>query len=96
MFYYHDLFINKHKIHQIINGARMSKPRDNKLQEKFGEHLRKTRESQGLSLSKLASKCEIDKSNISKIERGKFNIQLTKIFELAKGLEVEPQQLLNF
>ena len=74
----------------------MPKPSNNILQIRFGENLRKQRESQGLSLSELAARCDIDKSNISKIENGRFNIQLTKIFELAKGLGVSPRDLLDF
>ena len=44
----------------------------------------------------VSMKCELDDSKISKIENGKFNIQLSTIFELAKGLEVEPKELLDF
>ena len=66
------------------------------LQKKFGEHLRKIREKKGLSLRDVASRCDLDNSNISKIENGKFNIQLSKIVELAKGLGVEAKELLDF
>ncbi|MXV53208.1 helix-turn-helix domain-containing protein [Pedobacter sp. HMF7647] len=66
------------------------------LQKKFGENLKKIREEKGLSLREVASRCNLDNSNISKIENGQFNIQLSKIFELAKGLGVEARDLLNF
>jgi transcriptional regulator with XRE-family HTH domain len=74
----------------------MSKYNNNEIQSKFGENLRRIRESKGYSLNDLATRCDLDKSNISKIENGHFNLQLTKIFELAKGLEIEPKQLLDF
>jgi transcriptional regulator with XRE-family HTH domain len=74
----------------------MSKYNNPVIQRLFGENLRKIREKKGFSLNDLASRCEIDKSNISKIENGHVNLQLTKIFELAKGLEVEPFELLRF
>ena len=71
--------------------------RDNsEIQEKFGFNLKKIRTSKGLSLRALARNCDIDDSNISKIENGKFDIQLSTIFELAKGLEIEPRELLDF
>ncbi|WP_461790906.1 helix-turn-helix domain-containing protein [Pedobacter sp.] len=38
----------------------------------------------------------INDSKISKIENGKFNIKLSTIIELAKGLGIEPKELLDF
>jgi transcriptional regulator with XRE-family HTH domain len=74
----------------------MAKNNDQEIQTKFGDNLRRIRESKGYSLNDLATRCDIDKSNIGKIENGKFNLQLTKIIELAKGLEIDPKELLNF
>jgi transcriptional regulator with XRE-family HTH domain len=66
------------------------------LQYKFGAKLKKIRTEKTLSLRELAARCDLDDSNISKIENGKVNIQLSTIFELAKGLGVEPKELLDF
>jgi len=66
------------------------------LKEKFGTNLKKIREQKGLSLRNLAAGCNLDDSQISKIENAKWDIQLSTIFELAKGLEVEPKELLDF
>jgi transcriptional regulator with XRE-family HTH domain len=66
------------------------------LQESFGENLKRRREDKGFSLRSLAANCDLDDSQISKIENGKTNIQLSTIFELAKGLGVEPKELLDF
>jgi len=66
------------------------------LQYKFGANLKKIRTEKTLSLRELAARCDLDDSNISKIENGKVNIQLSTIFELAKGLGVEPKELLDF
>ncbi len=72
-------------------------PKNNQsLQKQFGENLKKIRTAKGLSLRALASNCDLDDSNISKIEQGKFDIQLSTLFELAKGLGVEPNCLLEF
>ena len=66
------------------------------LKVKFGASLRKLRELKNLSLRELASKCDLDDSQISKIENGKWDVQLSTIFELAKGLEVDPKELIDF
>ena len=44
----------------------------------------------------LAIKIDSDDSYISKIENGKKNIQISTIFQLAKGLDLHPKDLLNF
>jgi transcriptional regulator with XRE-family HTH domain len=66
------------------------------IQNKFGSNLKKIREEKGFSLRELSTKCDIDDSKISKIENGKFNIQLSTLIELAKGLGIEPKELLDF
>jgi len=66
------------------------------LQERFGTNLKKIRDAKGFSLRSLAANCDLDDSQISKIENGKTNIQLSTIFELAKGLGVEAKELLDF
>lgn len=69
---------------------------NNKMNVRFGEHLQSVRQSKGLSLRDMAELCGLDNSNISKIEHGKFDIQLSTITELAKGLGVHPRELLNY
>ena len=64
--------------------------------QKFGKRLQFLREAKGLSLLKMSYNCSIDESKISKIEKGKFNITLRTLLELAKGLEVSPKDLLDF
>lgn len=66
------------------------------IQKQFGANLQKIRMAKGLSLRALAANCNLDDSNISKIEQGKVDIQLSTLFELAKGLGVEASELLSF
>jgi len=66
------------------------------LKQEFGAHLKKVREDNGFTLLELDYRCDLNESNISKIENGKFDIRLSTIFELAKGLGVEPKELLDF
>jgi transcriptional regulator with XRE-family HTH domain len=62
----------------------------------FGKRVEKFRKSLGLSYRQLAQKCDVDHSNISKIEKGEVDIRISTIYELSKGLEVDPQELFNF
>lgn len=66
------------------------------LKVKFGERVRELRELKNLSLRALAANCDLDDSQISKIENAKWDVQLSTIFELAKGLETDPKELLDF
>lgn len=61
-----------------------------------GENLKKIRLSKGLSLRRLATLCNIDHSDIGKIEQGLVNITVRTLFELAEGLEVNAAELICF
>lgn len=62
----------------------------------FGKRVQVLREQKQLSLRQLAQNCDIDFSDISKIEKGLRNIQMSTILELSKGLDVTPQELFDF
>ena len=62
----------------------------------FGKEIEKHRIKQNLSYRQLAQRCDIDHSNISKIEKGEINITLSSILELSKGLKIYPKELFNF
>lgn len=74
----------------------MKKVYKNEVLILFGMCLKKLRLEKGLSLRELAKECDIDNSKISKIEKGKINIQFYTILELAGGLKVHPKELFNF
>ncbi len=62
----------------------------------FGKRLEQLRKSKELSYRKMSQMCDIDYSDISKIEKGKVNISLLTILELSKALETEPRELFEF
>ncbi|WP_336731772.1 helix-turn-helix domain-containing protein [Chryseobacterium sp. VD8] len=62
----------------------------------FGKRIEKFRKESGLSYRELAQKCDVDHSNISKIEKGEVDVRISTIQELAKGLEIHPQELFDF
>lgn len=66
------------------------------LKKKFGKHLQKVRTTKGMTLADVEAGCALEASRISKIEQGYFNISLSTLFELAKGLEVTPNELISF
>lgn len=62
----------------------------------FGKRVEEFRKKLGLSYRQLAQKCDVDHSNISKIEKVEVDVRISTIQELAKGLEVHPQELFDF
>lgn len=73
----------------------MAKKDSTRVKALFGENLKKIRKSKGYSLLDVDYRCTLNESNISKIENGKSDIQLSTIIELAKALDVEPKELLD-
>ena len=62
----------------------------------FGKRIERVRSEQKLSFRQLAQRCDLDYSDISKIEKGERNIQLSTVLQLAKGLGVHPKELFDF
>ncbi|MGE8525925.1 helix-turn-helix domain-containing protein [Chryseobacterium rhizosphaerae] len=62
----------------------------------FGKRIETLRNEKKLSLRQLSQNCDIDYSDISKIEKGLRNIQMSTVLELAKGLNVTIKELFDF
>jgi len=58
------------------------------INEKFGKIIRQLRESKGISQEKFANMINMDRSYYATIEAGKHNITLSKIDDIAKGLDI--------
>jgi len=71
------------------------------FKKQFGERIKEIRKSQGLTQRELANKItkvnkgepKFQHTSLSKIENGKGNFSLDKIFYLANGLDVSPSVL---
>jgi transcriptional regulator with XRE-family HTH domain len=63
--------------------------------KKFGEKLEALKKASGLSYRKIAANCNVEHSDIKRYVDGKINPTLLTIIDLAKGLNVEPKELLN-
>lgn len=70
--------------------------RNIELIEKFGKRVRETRERAGISQHELANLCDLDYSQINRIELGKINTSISHLFLLAEKLNVSPKELIDF
>jgi transcriptional regulator with XRE-family HTH domain len=64
------------------------------LQAIFGDVIRTLRREKKVSQERLAVDSDLQRSFISRIERGKTQPTLVTIFELAKALGVEPVDII--
>ncbi len=60
-----------------------------------GQRLAELRKQKGLSYRELAAQCDIDFQKISKVEKGKANLSVTTLIEIAEGLGIHPKELLD-
>ncbi|SDF93922.1 Helix-turn-helix [Pedobacter terrae] len=67
-----------------------------KIKQDFGSHLQKLRVSKDLSIRKLASRSNLEYSQVQRIEQGKVNITLSTIHALAEGLEISTAELFTY
>lgn len=65
------------------------------IAEVFGKVLREIRLEKKISQEKLAEYCDLDRTYISLLERGKRQPTITTIFKLAEALQIEPSQLIK-
>lgn len=73
------------------------KPKDKRRLQKFREKLAKLRKEKGLSQRGLSYLCDVNHTKISKLETDEnTNLNLTTLFELAKGLGVHPKELIDY
>lgn len=69
--------------------------RNKDLMEKFGKRVREIREKAGISQQELANLCDLEYSQINRIELGKINTSISHLFVLAKNLNVSPKTLID-
>lgn len=64
--------------------------------EKFGENVKKYRLDAKISQEKLADLCDLHRTYISDVERGKRSISLNNIEKIALALKINIQDLFIF
>lgn len=73
----------------------MKTTREKQLLGILAENVRSLRKEVGLSQEELAFECDIDRTYISKLERGIANPSLLVLLKIADILKVEIKNLLN-
>ncbi len=70
--------------------------RDKKYLKEFGKHLRQIRLESKISQEALGLDAGLGKNQVGLIERGEVNVTISTIKKLAKKLEIQPKDLLDF
>ncbi|MBN8669282.1 MAG: helix-turn-helix transcriptional regulator [Chitinophagales bacterium] len=76
----------------------MAKQKNYKAEEALkliGERIRTIRKEKKLSQEELANLCDIELSQINRIELGKINTSISHLLLIAKTLEVPPEDLIK-
>ena len=66
------------------------------IKEKVGQRIKELRTKQGLSQEEFAFKCELDRTYITSLERGKRNISLENLEKIAKAFNMTLSEFFNF
>jgi transcriptional regulator with XRE-family HTH domain len=66
------------------------------LRQVFAANLRRLRHAKGLSQESLAYEAEVNRSYLSKVEKGETYVGLEIIGKLATVLDIEPAEFLKF
>ena len=68
--------------------------KDENALKQIGSRMREIRISKEISQENLANECDIDYSQINRMELGKVNFSISYLFRIAKALHVHPKELL--
>ncbi|MGB0887578.1 MAG: helix-turn-helix domain-containing protein [Vicingaceae bacterium] len=63
---------------------------------KFGINLKQIRKAKKLTQAQLAADCNIEISQISRIERGVLNTSLGNVLSISKALNINMEELFKF
>ena len=66
------------------------------IKEKVGQRIKELRTKQGLSQEEFAFKCDLDRTYITSLERGKRNISLENLEKIAKAFSMTLSEFFNF
>lgn len=66
------------------------------LQTKIGQRVKQLRNEKGISQIELASACNFEKSNLSRLEAGNTSPNIYTLYKIAQNLGVELSELFKF
>lgn len=68
--------------------------KDEEVLKQIGEKIREIRMTKQMSQETLANNCDIDYSQVNRMELGKVNFGISYLFRIAQALAVNPKDLL--
>lgn len=68
----------------------------NSLQEKVGKRIQEIRIEKKITQQELASKCNFENSNMSRLEAGRANATLSTLEKVCEALEININELFKF
>ena len=75
--------------------ARQKQYRDDEVVIKLGNKIRDIRLQKGLSQEQLANLCDLELSQINRIELGKINTSVSHLFLIASKLNIDVAELVK-
>jgi putative transcriptional regulator len=64
--------------------------------KKLGKNVARLREEAGLSQAELALRCDKDRQNLNRLEKGRINPSVFFLLQLAEELKIPVKDLLDF
>ncbi len=68
--------------------------KDDEALKLIGERIRDIRIKKKISQETLANECEIDYSQVNRMELGKVNFSISYLYRIARALNIDPKDLL--
>lgn len=62
---------------------------------RIGKNISRIRKEKGMTIKELGLECEIEKSNLIPIEKGRINTTILTLVKIADALQVELKDLIN-
>ena len=59
----------------------------------IGQKIRDWRITKGMSIEKLANECEVDPSQVGRMELGKVNFSISMLHRIAEALNIDAKKL---
>jgi transcriptional regulator with XRE-family HTH domain len=73
----------------------MSNARDTITLVKLGNHIRKLRKTKNMTMVELAYAAEVEYKQICRIEKGETNATISTLLAIAKGLEINIDEIVK-
>lgn len=64
--------------------------------KKLGKNVARLREEAGLSQAELALRCDKDRQNLNRLEKGRINPSVFFLLQLAEELKIPVKEFLDF